>query len=325
MSGPVFVTGPDRSGTTLMYALLASHPEMAMVRRTNLWRWFHGRFGDLGDPANLDRCLEAMVRYERLSVLGIDPERVRRELAGAEVTYGRLFRLVHEHHAQRLGRARWGDKSLHTEHHAAAVFGELPDATVVHLLRDPRDRHASVARRYHDRARSRAGVTARWIASTRAGERNYRRWPGRYLMVRFEDLALHPERTLRLVCDTVGLAYDPVMLTMAGADDTPGDDGGNSSFERIAPGTISTRPVGRYRSVLGPQDVAAIQAVAGRLMARHGYVLEPPPPSRTERARLVARVVLPEAARVAASLAAKPLYRRRAEVPPGRLRAELVP
>ena len=48
--GPVFIAGADRSGTTLLFALLASHPNISMVRRTNMWRYFHQRYGDLGDP-----------------------------------------------------------------------------------------------------------------------------------------------------------------------------------------------------------------------------------------------------------------------------------
>ena len=46
---PIFIAGPDRSGTTLLYALLASHPNISMVRRTNFWRWFYGRYGDLSN------------------------------------------------------------------------------------------------------------------------------------------------------------------------------------------------------------------------------------------------------------------------------------
>jgi len=64
--GPIFIAGADRSGTTLLYALLASHPSISMVRRTNMWRYFDRRYGDLGDPANLDRCLNDMLRYRRM-------------------------------------------------------------------------------------------------------------------------------------------------------------------------------------------------------------------------------------------------------------------
>jgi len=131
---PVFIAGPDRSGTTLMLALLASHPQLSMVRRTNMWRYFHGRYGDLSNPANLDRCLDDMIGFRRMRHLEPDRERIRREFLEGETTYGRLFALFHLHHAERVGRPRWGDKSLHTEHYADRVFAEFPEARVVHMM-----------------------------------------------------------------------------------------------------------------------------------------------------------------------------------------------
>ena len=148
---PILVTGADRSGTSLMFALLASHPRISMVRRTNLWRWFYGGFGDLSEPANLDRCLETMLRYKRLQQLEPSPERIRREFASGKPTYGRLFALLHVQNAMRSNKQRWGDKSLHTEHFADRVFAEFPEAKMIHMIRDPRDRYASISRRYQRR------------------------------------------------------------------------------------------------------------------------------------------------------------------------------
>lgn len=278
--GPVLVTGPDRSGTSLMFALLASHPNLSMVRRTNLWRWFYGRFGDLKHRENFERCLEAMMRYRRLSALQPDPDRIRREFWEGEPTYGRLFDLVHRHHAERVGKPRWGDKSLHTEHHAREVFEEFPQARMIHMIRDPRDRHASVTRRYEAREKGIGAVTGRWLTSTAQGQRNVRRYPGRYLAVRYETLATHPEDTLRRVCAFIGEEYDPVMLTMSGA---PEHGEGNSSFEELKPRTISTRSIGRYRTVLTTRDVAFIQFMARRPMAAFEYPFDDRPLTMGDR------------------------------------------
>jgi Sulfotransferase family len=267
---PVFIAGPDRSGTTLMYALLASHPNVSMVRRTNMWRYFHGRYGDLTDQANLERCLDAMVGYRRMRHLRPDRDRIRREFLQGAPTYGRLFALFHEHNATRSGATRWGDKSLHTEHYAERVFEEFPDARIIHMVRDPRDRYASVRAR-HGRELSRVGPsTGRWLASARAARRNQARYPGRYLLVRYEDLAREPGPTVRRVCVATGLDYSPCLLSLSGAPEHR-DGGGNSSFGDLEPGLISTRAIGRFRVAVPPADVAFIQLVAGRLMVALGY------------------------------------------------------
>jgi hypothetical protein len=269
-AAPLFIAGPDRSGTTLMYALLASHPDVSMVRRTNMWRYFHGRYGDLAEAANLERCLTAMVGYRRMRHLGPDPDRIRREFLQGAPTYGRLFALFHLHNAERVGAGRWGDKSLHTEHYADRVFAEFPDARIIHMVRDPRDRYASVRAR-HERDLSRVGAaTGRWLASTRAARRNQARYPDRYLLVRYEDLARAPGPKMREICAAVGLVYSPIVLSLPGAPEHR-DRGGNSSFGDLEPGKISTRAIGRFREALPTVDIAFIQLVAGPQMAALGY------------------------------------------------------
>lgn len=269
-SGPIIVTGPDRSGTTLLYALLGSHPAVSMVRRSNLWRWFDQRYGDLADPANLDRCLDAMLSYQRLQALEPDREALRTAFLTGDRTYGRLFDLVHRQHADRLGKARWADKSLHTELYAERIFAEVPDARIIHMVRDPRDRYASIIRRYEGRTKGVGAAMGRWVLSMRQGHRNLARHPDRYLFVRYETLASEPEPTLRRICEFIDLDYDVEMLRMGMVT---GDDDwdGNSSFGGFAPGTISTRPIGRFRSTLTPRQIAFIQTCANRLMRAHGY------------------------------------------------------
>lgn len=271
---PIYVVGPDRSGTSLMFAFLASHPNISMVRRTNMWRYFHERYGELSRPENFERCLSDMARYNRMRHLKPDRDRIRYEFQQGEPSYGRLFALFHMHHAERRGKPRWGDKSLHTEHYADRVFKEFPDAKMIHMVRDPRDRYASVRKRF-GRDVSRVGAaTARWLFSMRVARRNLRRYPSNYLVVRYEDLAVSPEATMRRVCDFIGEAYTPAMLEMEGAPEHR-DKGGNSSFGKIEPGVISTAPVGRFRNVLSGAEVEFIQLWAGRDMRVFGYHAEP--------------------------------------------------
>lgn len=283
--GPIFVGGLERTGTSLLYALLASHPNIAMTRRTNWWTFFDGYYGDLADDAHLDRLLATMLRYRRHRKLEPDRERLRREFVAGERTYCRLFELLEGHHAERLGKPRWGDKSLHTERYADRVLECFPQARILHMVRDPRDRYASALKRWK---RNRGGVgtaTAAWIASVELGERNALRHPAHCRIVRYEDLATDPESELREICEFIDEPFDATMLQMGGASDFR-DAGGNSSFGKFAAGQISTSSIGRYRSMLGEAQIAFIQQRAGDLMTAHGYELTRPQLGTAARFRL---------------------------------------
>jgi hypothetical protein len=279
---PIFIAGADRSGTSLLYALLASHPNISMVRRTNMWRYFYGRFGDLRDPENFELCLETMLRYKRLHHLEPDPDRIRAEFWNGEPGYGHLFALFHAHLAEKRGRVRWGDKSLHTEHYAEQVFSEYPQAKIIHMIRDPRDRYASILKRYDTERRRLGSGIGRWLLSSDIGEKNLQRFPDRYRILRYETLAQEPEMTLQVICDFIGEEYDPVMLTMQGSER---HKSGNSSYGNIEPGVISTKSIGRYRQALKPDDYWFMQVYLAQSMARHNYILEPIDASATKRLR----------------------------------------
>jgi hypothetical protein len=255
---PIFIAGPDRSGTTLLYALLASHPNISMVRRTNFWRWFYDRYGDLDDQENFECLLNRILRYKRIQPLHPDGERIRQEFWQGDPSYGRVFALLQQHNAERIGKPRWGDKSLHTEYYVDCVLAEFPDAKIIHMSRDPRDRYASVRKRFGRDTPRLGAATGRWLASMNRAWRNKKKYPQNYLIVRFEDLATNPEETLGQVCNFIGENFSPEMLKMEGASQYR-DSGGNSSFDKIKPGKISKNPVGRYRTVLTSSEIAFIQ------------------------------------------------------------------
>jgi hypothetical protein len=271
--GPIYIAGLERSGTSLIFALLASHPNIAMTRRTNLWTHFYDQYGDLSKLDNFERCLDMMMHYKRLVVLEPDRDRIRREFWQGEPSYGRLFSLIEAHYAERLGKLRWGDKSLNTERYAVPIFEAFPSAKILHMIRDPRDRYASAVSRWKV---SRGGIgagTAMWLASVDLAQKNLAEYPDNYMIVRYETLAQEPEVTLRSICEFIGEEYVPAMLSMRGAQAFR-DEGGNSSYGQRKPGTISTSSIGRFRQVLSRRQIAFMQARSKTDMADFSYELE---------------------------------------------------
>lgn len=281
--GPIFVGGTIRSGKTLVRWLLSSHSRIVVTRRTEMWTRFFGRFGDLAEPRNLERCLAAMLARRHIAELEPDPVRLRRDFRSGPPTYGRLFALVHEHYAARVGKPRWGDQSGSIERMADEIFSELRQARFLHLVRDPRDVFAAQEARRARRAGAAGGIAAAWLSSASLAERNRRRYDGRYLVLRYEDLVRHPETTMRRVCDHLEEAFEPAMMRMDGVGRynavRTASDGGSP---------ISTAFVGQYRGSVDRSDLAFIQTVAADRMRALGYPLDPIRLTPSERFRYAA-------------------------------------
>ncbi|HEX6230469.1 MAG TPA: sulfotransferase, partial [Actinomycetota bacterium] len=282
---PVFIGGLDRSGKTTMRAFLASHSNISIPAvGSNMETYFYGRFGDLARPGNLEACLDAMLRYKHVRFLDPDPERIRREFRAGPHTYQRLFSLFLIHHAEREGKPRWGAQTGLIERYADQLFEAYRGVKVIHMVRDPRDRYEASLALWPDGRGRAGGATARWRYSVRLAERNLRRYPDDYAVVRFEDLVTRPEEVLRRVCAFLGEAFVPEMLAMPGAPkhrDLLAAGSGRASGD----GPLSSAFIGRFRGTVPPREIAFIQLHAGRLMRAHGYRSDPLGLSASEWAR----------------------------------------
>ena len=265
--GPIFLAGVDRSGIGLLGELLDAHPSIAISRRTNFWSFYHGRFGPLSVGSNLDRCIRSLESYTRIRALAPDFDEIRREFRQADdQSYGRLFALIQTQRLRRVGKSRWGDKSLDAESHASTIFEEYPSARMVHVMRDPRDRFASQS--LHRRA-GRGGVgsgTALWLWSARLAERNRARYPDRYLVVRFEDLVRNTEECLSSICGFLDEPYCPSMI-----DVVAGRAAGGAMTMSSPTVPLRRTSIDRYRRDLSARQVAFIEGRAGSTMDGFDY------------------------------------------------------
>jgi hypothetical protein len=257
-AGPIFIGGLSGSGKTQLRMALGAHPAITLTRRTRMWDRFYARFGDLRDPANLERCLATMLSDPGVQQLAPDERRVRRELAGGPATYARLFALLHQHHAERAGSRRWGDQLGFIERFADPIFAAFPSARMVHMVRDPRRRPSTGRGRSGARAAKLGWETAMWLRSVELATRNQRRYSEGYLVVRYEMLADRPVGTVEAICSFIGERLLPPM-----ADVVHGLRFGTCDTPRSTSGLAAT--------TLSPPAAAFVDHYAGPELARFGY------------------------------------------------------
>jgi Sulfotransferase family len=259
--GPIFIGGLSYSGKTQLRMVLESHPDISMTRRTYMWERFYGRFGDLSDGGNMRRCLSAMLAEKGVQRLSPDPERIHREFLRGPATYARLFGLLHHHHAERSGKRRWGDQLGFVERFADPIFDSFPSARMIHMIREPCARYA--AARKGTRTLSKLGwETALWVCSADLAERNRRRYPDTYRVVRYETFADRPSETVRELCTFLGEDYVASMeKTLAAV-----------RFDPVI-SQDETRSAGDLRGNVTPADGAFVDMYARERLQNLGYAV----------------------------------------------------
>ncbi|MBA2724580.1 MAG: sulfotransferase, partial [Actinobacteria bacterium] len=203
----------SHSGKTELRMILGSHPGLSMTRRTKMWDRFHGRFGDLRHADNFHRCLKALLEDDRVCALNPDEGRIVREFPAGLRSYARLFGLIHQYHAERCGKRRWGEQLQWIEQFADPIFETFPSARMIYMVRNPLSRRSEAAAKGGTRkGRGALGwETAAWLRSVALAERNQRLYPGNFQVVRFESLAADPAAASRKVCSFIEEDYVPEM------------------------------------------------------------------------------------------------------------------
>jgi hypothetical protein len=216
LDGPVFIGGLAFSGKTPLRIALSAHPHLELTRRTAMWSRYHGRFGDLSDDGNLDRCLSEMLADPGIAALQPDRAGVRERFAAGPPTYAHLFAAIHQQHAGRVGKPRWGDQMGMLERHADLVLSSYPTARMIHMIRDPRARYRAAGRAHRQLPGKLGWETARWRHSADLALRNRRHFPERYRILKYEQLCAEPEPTRREVCAFIGEDYSPTIAHALG-------------------------------------------------------------------------------------------------------------
>lgn len=269
---PIFVVGYQRSGTTLLQALLGAHRRIAgppethyILRIARHFDWY----GDLADDDNLRRALHDFLNppIQNLAECGFDEEALAAQALAGPRTYRALLEVVMADFAARNGKARWCEKT--PTQRARWVFELCDDAQVIHIVRDPRDVIAS-------------SLETPWTNST--ADRIARAWrhftlqnvteglrvgPSQFLQVRYEDLTREPEAVLRLICTFLGEEFDPGMLdeperrqaTVA----SPARPWQSRALRAVEPGRRD------WRTRLSRLDQARVAAVLDRDLTAFGY------------------------------------------------------
>lgn len=278
-SGPIFIVGSPRSGTTLLRNTLNRHPALAICRETEFFHYIYrrrGAFGSLAIEGNRQRVVQRYLFLERLRRTRLDMAALERCLMEEGTSYRELFASLLRFYMRAHGKQRWGEKTPDHACFTETLFEWYPDATVIHILRDPRDVVASLMD-VPSFPNSALGNANLWLNHNRSAMRSRHR-PG-YVLLRYENLATDPERELRRICGILGEQYSPTMLRPM--QDPTAD---RPWFERAEQPVTEAR-IGAWRQCLTAADAALVDWWIGPQLRTFGYKPEAGPPSLLDLAQ----------------------------------------
>jgi len=269
---PVFVLGCDRSGTTFLYHTLLSAGGFAVYEtESNAFNLIGLRFGNLSKRNNRRVMLDAWLRSKLFYRSGLAREEIEPKLLNDCRNAGEFLRILMDAIARKQGVPRWADCTPPHLLYIPVIKKLLPDALVVHIIRDGRDVTASLHRIGWirpfpwDKERSLIPPALYWRWMVSKGRAFGSRLGNDYMEVHYEDLVKRPHDALARVGAFIGqdLDYDHIQQHALGSLVVP-----NSSFSGDKEKAGS--PIGRWKQ-LSPEQLAQVESVLADLLRDTGY------------------------------------------------------
>jgi hypothetical protein len=282
-----FIVGVPRSGTTLLRLMLDAHPEVAIPTETHFAPQLISACSERA--VDRDGVVDLVTGHVRWPTFGLAPGDLRRRLpAGRAVGAGEALRAFYSAYAESQGKPRFGDKTPGYLREMRRLEKALPEAAFIHIVRDVRDVALSMTEAELTMPDTVEKAARRWERQIRKGRARAQR-VATYMELRYEDLVLDTEATLRKVCDFIELGWDARMLDYHEraaerleplARERP-RGGGRAPIPAWYAPSIHARAgeppaaerAGRWRREMSAEDVETCEAVAGDLLADLGYEL----------------------------------------------------
>ena len=276
---PVFVLGSHRSGTKLLYYSLLSAGGFAVYPEESAVFTVLGlHFGDLAYRGSRRRLLDAYFRSKLFRATGLEPADIEERVMEDCHSTGDFLRIVMETMVRKQGVQRWAESTPKHLLYLPEIKKSIPDALVIHMIRDGRDSTASMHRTKAlrplpwDKSRDYLAPAMFWQWLVNAGQRYGRVLGPDYMEVHYQDMVRDPRATLARVGKFIDqdLDYDRIQEVALGSVRRP-----NSSFHGDSAET-ATSNMGRWKRMFTPAQIRDIEWTIGKTLVENGYPLETP-------------------------------------------------
>ncbi len=267
---PLFIGGCERSGTTMLGAILGGHSRCLCLPES---QFMDDQLAHADADGRIDAraALSRIVAHERFRLLWdlppdpapIQPAELGPTLAdlwtGLALAYGRKLR--------QPGAEVWIDHTPTNFRRVRGLLRLFPAARFIHLVRDGRAVAASLLPL--DWGPNNALHAAEfWMARCALGlAAELDLGPDQVLRVRYEDILQEPESSLRRITSFIGLDYEPEMASANASKPTRYHE---RQHHLVGQAPVPSRAAG-WQQVLSRREVEMFEAEAGDFLETLGY------------------------------------------------------
>ena len=284
-----FVAGQAKSGTTLLVALLDSHPNLLVLpEETAYFPTVLTKYGPRGRRAQFHYLTKQSLsnvlfggpcKWGKRNYASFPREKFLQTFEGAAFDSANaqedLLVLMVKAYAATLGRPldtvqRWVEKTPANRNHIPAILTRFPCAKILVTMRDPRAILAAQIALEKTRKTGRFStyyVIAHWRVAARLAKR-VRNGDSPGLVVPYEQLVCEPASMMEKVCAYLEINFDrKTVLTPT----KMGQFWSGNSAARINFSQISAEPATRWQRELSEDEIGWVEWHCRDLMPEFGY------------------------------------------------------
>ncbi len=218
-----FILGRPRSGTTLLKTLFDAHPNVKIPPELPIFLPLYQKFKNVKtwDKEKILSFVDHVFQPNVFNNRKLENLRINRELFTTDLlklenncTIQDLLIKLNEHSFSVFPKQEIrlvGDKNPVYSVYMKRLINIFPKAWFICIIRDYRDNYVSLKNLQEVKLEAPILTlqVARWVYVTKLFLACQNRFPDRFYIIRYEDLVMKPEESMRELCAFLGIPYVP--------------------------------------------------------------------------------------------------------------------
>ena len=278
----IVIGGLQRSGTSLLRAMIGSHPDIAFIQwDAPLLTKFFEIYKEKTFNIEEAKCvIIELLQHEKIKANEIDFDlnyltNLIETGGEKEYIYEELYSILLNHYLEKTHKKIIGIKTPHNEFYSSEIMKRFPNTKFIHIIRNPLDVFTSLQeaeKKWWNNTTHYYTHIKLWHDSVNIGLYNSTKYPKNYYLLRYEDLIIKPEYIINSICNFLKIEYCNEMLEMK---NHPGWKGHNSSFNNPSNASkMNMKSINRYKNNVHQKIVWTYSLLLGKLMSKLGYKIE---------------------------------------------------